>query len=126
MKNFKRYYLIPLLSTLLSIQAYSQIEDSLQIRDIMNLSIEDLLKIKVSVSSSKSQSVFETPSTVTIIDQEMILNSHTTCTCQVFSPDNSILKLTPTPNCSCQVSLPDSSLLTLCTCQYLDLNIKIS
>lgn len=92
MKNFNPYYLILLVSTLFSINLYSQTEDSLQISDIMNLSIEDLMKIKESVSSSKSQNVFETPSTVTIIDQEMILNSRTTCTCQVFSQDSSKLK----------------------------------
>ncbi len=50
---------------------YSQ-PDSLPVEDIYNMSLEDLLKIKVTVTSTNSLFVFNTPSTVTIIEHEMI------------------------------------------------------
>jgi len=42
--------------------------------DMPDLSIEDLMKIKVKVSSSESETVFHTPSTVSVIDREMLNN----------------------------------------------------
>lgn len=47
-------------------------EDTLSLADIYTMSLEELLQIKVTVSSTNSLSVFNTPSTVTIIDHEMI------------------------------------------------------
>jgi outer membrane receptor protein involved in Fe transport len=47
-------------------------EDSLTVEEIYSMSLDDLLKIQVTVSSTKSLSVFNTPSTVSIIDHEMI------------------------------------------------------
>ncbi|NEW81527.1 MAG: TonB-dependent receptor [Mariniphaga sp.] len=40
--------------------------------DLIELSFEDLFKIKVNVSSTKSESVFHTPSSVSIVDREML------------------------------------------------------
>lgn len=40
--------------------------------DLNDISIEDLLKIKVNVSSTQSETVFRTPSTVSVIDREML------------------------------------------------------
>jgi len=41
--------------------------------DIFELSLEELMAIETTVSSAKSQTVFNTPSTVTVIDQAMIM-----------------------------------------------------
>ncbi|HAN79718.1 MAG TPA: hypothetical protein DCQ31_19125, partial [Bacteroidales bacterium] len=38
----------------------------------LTMSLEDLLKVKVKVSSTKSETVFNTPSTVSFIDREML------------------------------------------------------
>ncbi len=40
--------------------------------NLMELSFEDLIKIKVSVSTTKSEDVFHTPSSVTVIGREML------------------------------------------------------
>lgn len=47
--------------------------DSLEVVNFLNMSIEDLMKINIKVSSIKELDVFATPSTVTIIDKNTIL-----------------------------------------------------
>lgn len=49
-----------------------QISDTLHAHDILSMSLEELLKVKVNVSTTIPTELFESPSTVTVIDREMI------------------------------------------------------
>lgn len=49
-----------------------QISDTLNATDIFNMSIEELLQVKVSVSSTIPTNLFESPSNVTLIEREQI------------------------------------------------------
>ena len=43
-----------------------------EVEDLLELSLEELLEIEIEVSSFKKETIFNTPSTVTVIDREMI------------------------------------------------------
>lgn len=57
--------------------SYSQTDSSdvLDIEHLMTYSLEELLKVKVNVSSSEAKSIRETPGIVTVITEEEIMNS---------------------------------------------------
>lgn len=46
--------------------------DTIKVGDVLNMSLEELLKVKVSVSSTIPTDVFKSPSTVMVIDRELI------------------------------------------------------
>lgn len=56
--------------------SYAQENDSLFAHDLMNMSLDELLSIKVSVSSTQPDNIFDVPSTVSIITKETIMKYH--------------------------------------------------
>lgn len=55
------------------INLYSQVDNNqLNANDVINMSLEELLHVKVNVSTTKPTDIFNTPSAVTVIDRELI------------------------------------------------------
>jgi len=67
-------YLVILLGSLISFSAcaFEYVPEDDQYPDLFSLSLEDLLKVKVSVASRFEQSVIDTPSNVTVISKAQI------------------------------------------------------
>lgn len=61
----KNYLLVLILLATVSVQAQ-------ETEDLMQMSLDDLLNMKVEVSSSKAVNIFKSPSTVSVIDKQMI------------------------------------------------------
>lgn len=68
----KSLFLYFLISILTAPAVYAQEKDSLTLDKISNLSLEDLLDIKVKVSASLPAKLYGSPSTVTVIDRNTI------------------------------------------------------
>ena len=70
--------LISFLFTIIVIDCWAQEElrDSVSIEKLFGIELNELLKIKINVSSSQEENVFNTPSSVTVIDKEMFLRYH--------------------------------------------------
>lgn len=52
--------------------AYGQEIDDSEVEDVFELSLDELLNVSVGVSSTTSETVFHAPSTVTVLDREML------------------------------------------------------
>ncbi|MFA8341809.1 MAG: TonB-dependent receptor plug domain-containing protein [Rhodothermaceae bacterium] len=65
---------IKILLVLISVSGgiFGQVADSLSIDDLFKMDLEELLNVKIRVSTSEATDVFRTPSTVTVIDQNQI------------------------------------------------------
>jgi len=51
---------------------FAQVADTLSIDDLFNMNLEELLNVQIEVSTNGTTDVFNTPSTVTLIDQNQI------------------------------------------------------
>lgn len=63
-----KLYIIIILSLLIKAQELEKME----VDSIYSLSLEELMKVKINVSSTIPKSIFESPSTITIIDRNLI------------------------------------------------------
>lgn len=68
----KRILILPTLLSILLMNALSQENDSLKAPEVFNMSLEELLKVKVQVSSTLPVELFESPSTVAVINRQLI------------------------------------------------------
>lgn len=71
MKKFYQFLLITLLSVTLNI-GFSNSSFAQEDQKLTDLSLEELLSMPISVSSTKAQTIFNTPSSVSVIDAKMI------------------------------------------------------
>lgn len=70
--NFKKLLFLNLIVLLAITNAKAQTVDSLKPQDIFNMSLQDMLNVPIKVSSTIPTDVFNSPSTVTVIDRETI------------------------------------------------------
>lgn len=71
---FVRKILVPALVCILSLSSHLSAEEQLSTEDLMNLPIEDLLNMQISVATKTATSLQDAPSTVSVITGEEIRN----------------------------------------------------
>lgn len=68
----KYFYAIILLTIFALNRIQGQTPDSISAGDIFSMSLEEMLQVKINVSSTVPQDVFDSPSTVSVIDRNLI------------------------------------------------------
>lgn len=74
-----------IITVLLFLSMEVRAEEKMEVEEIVEMSLEDILNIEIDVSSSQSDDIFHTPSTVSIIDRTMIQQYNFTTISEVLN-----------------------------------------